>query len=88
MNQKRFRHHKTFAKVEIEENLLSGGRWSAYKERQQLQAESTAEEDRAIREACRQLVESGYGADEVFMNGCWTYTQRSDGIALAENRRH
>lgn len=67
MNQKRFWHHKTLAKAEDEEKLISKGRWSDYKERQQLQAESTAEEDRAAREACRQLVESDYGADEEFM---------------------
>ena len=66
-NQKSGRHKKS-AKVEVEEDLLSKGRWSGYKEQQALQEQNhTTEENIIAREACRQLVESGYGTDEEFM---------------------
>ena len=68
MGNKKQGRRKKPAKVEVEEDLLSKGRWSGYKEQQALQRQNhTAEENIVAREACRDLVEFGYGSDEEFM---------------------
>ena len=68
MGHKKSGRRKKTAKVEVQEDLLSTGRWSGYKEQQALQQQNhTVEENQRDREACRQLVESGYGSDEELM---------------------
>lgn len=61
------RRHKS-GKAEVEEDILTKGRWSGYKEQQRLQAQShTADQNQRDREACRRLVSEGYGSDAEYV---------------------
>ena len=74
MIQERCRHRKTSEKVEVQENLLSGGGGGGGGggglvglQEATARAESRRRKEHRRREACKQLVESGYGTDEEFM---------------------
>ena len=56
------------ARVEIEADLLEQPRWSGLRQQRRLQSRHhTSEQNAADRQACRALVDGGYGTDPEFV---------------------
>ena len=61
------RRHKS-GKAQIEDEILSKGRWSGLKEQQRLLTQNhTAEQNQRDREDCRRLVNEGFSSDVEFV---------------------
>ena len=60
------RHRK--GQGQIEDDLLKNARWSGLREQQRLQSlHHTPQQNATDREACRRLVDDGYGTDAEFL---------------------
>ena len=67
------RHRK--GQGQIEDDLLKNARWSGLREQQRLQSlHHTPQQNETDREACRRLVDEGFGTDAAFLN--WLYEQK------------
>ena len=72
MAARRRRQHK--GQGQIEDELLKNARWSGLREQRRLQRRSLPERNQRDREACRKLVNEGFGSDAGFLT--WLYGQK------------
>ena len=66
------RHRK--GQRQLEDDLLKNARWSGLREQQRLERRSPPEQIQRDQEACRRLVNEGYGSDAALM--AWLYGQK------------
>ena len=76
MAARKRRHQK--GQGQLEDDLLKNTRWSGLREQQRLQQRFPPERNQRDREACRKLVNEGFGSDAAFLT--WLYGQKKDGI--------
>ncbi len=61
-------------KGQLEDDLLKNARWSGLREQRRLQRRFPPERNQRDREACRRLVNEGFGSDAAFLT--WLYGQK------------
>ena len=72
MAARKRRHHK--GQGQLEDDLLKNTRWSGLREQQRLQQRFPPERNQRDREACRKLVNEGFGSDAAFLT--WLFSQK------------